>query len=340
MSLLRRLYIILPLFLCVCIFIAFPLRSRWETKTESLVSVLEGCAPEIISLYGKSYDLTPTIQYARQSIKVEVSNDTERKSLTVLDKALFPDLQHINPPTCNDVAPYPSEPIRLKVSAPPDYTDASGLMFGVSTTLERLGDSIPQFQRWLSGNGATLLAVVLDKGVSDFEGTRVKLHSAGIDAILVKANPDVEIAQQHFSIVEELHNHKRPETRWMGIIDDDTFFPSMPNLLATLGKYNDAKPHYVGALSEDWNAVRLFGFMAFGGGGIFLSTPLAEQIHDNFEECLQMGERMEGDVIIRDCIYGKTNTKLSLEPGLHQLDLEQDVSGFYESGVLPLSIHH
>ena len=49
---------------------------------------------------------------------------------------------------------------------------------------------------------------------------------------------------------------------------------------------------------------------------------------------------MEGDVIIRDCIYAKTNTKLSLEPGLHQLDLEQDVSGFYESGVLPLSIHH
>lgn len=340
MSLLRRLYILVPLFICICVLVAFPLRLRWNTRTQSLLPVLEGCAPEILSLSGKSYDLTPTIQYARRSIKVEVSNDTERKSLTRLDEPLFPQSQRIDFKACKDVIPSPSEPLTLKVSAPPSYTDASGLMFGVSTTLERLEDSIPQFQRWLSGNGAKLLAVIIDKDISDFEGTISKLRSGGIDAILVKANPDIEPAQQHFSIVEELYNHRRPETRWMGIIDDDTFFPSMPNLLATLAKYNDALPHYIGALSEDWNAVRLFGFMAFGGGGIFLSTPLAEQIHNNFDECLQMGERMEGDVIIRDCIYAKTNTKLSLEPALHQLDLEQDVSGFYESGVLPLSIHH
>lgn len=321
-------------------FVAYPLRSRWKSRTESLLPDLEGCAPEILSLSDKPYNLTSTIRYARRSIKVDIFKDTERKSITMLDEPLFPKLQEINLQACENVTLYPDEPLILNVAAPSSYTDASRLMFGVSTTLERLEDSIPQFQRWLAGNGAKLLAVIINEDVSDFEGTRSKLQSAGIDAILVKAKPDIEPAQQHFSIVEELYNHKRPETRWMGIIDDDTFFPSIPNLLATLAKYNDAQPQYIGSLSEDWNAVKLFGFMAFGGGGIFLSTPLAEQIHNSFDECLQTGERMEGDVIIRDCIYTKTRTKLSLEPALHQTDLERDVSGFYESGMHPLSIHH
>ncbi|MCJ1364297.1 hypothetical protein MMC16_003406 [Acarospora aff. strigata] len=258
----------------------------------------------------------------------------------MLDEPLFTRSQSVNLQVCNEIEHYPCEPLTLKVSTAPPYTDASGLMFGVSTTLKRLEDSIPQFQRWLSNNGAMLLVLVVDHMVPSLEEIEAKLEKAGIIATLVKANPNIMSAQQHFSIVEELYNHKRPDTKWMGIIDDDTFFPSIPNLLATLAKYDHNQPHYIGALSEDWNAVRLFGFMAFGGGGIFLSTPLTEQIHNGYGECLQMGERMEGDVILRDCIYAKTRTKLSLEPDFHQIDLEHDVSGFYESGVFPLSIHH
>lgn len=35
-----------------------------------------------------------------------------------------------------------------------------------------------------------------------------------------------------------------------------------------------------------------------------------------------------------------TATKLTIVPGLYQHDLYGDLAGFYESGVLPLSVHH
>ena len=41
-----------------------------------------------------------------------------------------------------------------------------------------------------------------------------------------------------------------------------------------------------------------------------------------------------------ECVYRYTQTKLTHIPELHQFDLGGDVSGIYESGRLPLSLHH
>ena len=51
--------------------------------------------------------------------------------------------------------------------------------------------------------------------------------------------------------------------------------------------------------------------------------------------------RYQGDARIAQCIYAKTTTKLSWESGLHQVDLQGDLSGFFEAGrAQPLSLHH
>lgn len=48
----------------------------------------------------------------------------------------------------------------------------------------------------------------------------------------------------------------------------------------------------------------------------------------------------KGDILLRRCIYEHSEIRLSLMPGLSQLDITGDASGFYESGNKPLSLHH
>lgn len=43
---------------------------------------------------------------------------------------------------------------------------------------------------------------------------------------------------------------------------------------------------------------------------------------------------------IMECVYKYSRAKLTHIPELHQIDLGGDVSGIYESGRLPLSLHH
>jgi len=54
-----------------------------------------------------------------------------------------------------------------------------------------------------------------------------------------------------------------------------------------------------------------FGFMASGGSGINLSTPLAELIRKNFDVCLQMGERMERNVTVSNQLYNNCTWDLT-----------------------------
>ncbi|EGY23686.1 uncharacterized protein VDAG_05124 [Verticillium dahliae VdLs.17] len=106
------------------------------------------------------------------------------------------------------------------------------------------------------------------------------------------------------------------------LCDDDTFF-----LVAKLTTYDPTQPQYVGTLPEDMTTVRLHGSQAFGGGGVFLSRPLAKII--------------AGDILLRNCIYDNNDVRMTWMRDLWQLDLSGgDASGFCESGIKPFSIHH
>lgn len=107
-----------------------------------------------------------------------------------------------------------------------------------------------------------------------------------------------------------------------------------------LGTLDPSKDVYAGALSEDFMAIRTFGFMAFGGAGAYLSAPLAWTLGAQIQQCVEGAADLEGDIIIRDCVYSNSRAKLTMLPGLYQQDLKDDASGFFESGLEPINLHH
>jgi hypothetical protein len=145
---------------------------------------------------------------------------------------------------------------------------------------------------------------------------------------------------RYVSLITVLYDHLQPNTQWVSIIDDDTFFLSMTNLLAMLSKYPTSQPFYVGALSENkWN-IDHGGISAVGGAGFFLTVPLLKEIVPHADECIKIDNEF-GDGRIADCILTYTTTKMSVEYGLYQLDLHGDVTGFYEAvRPQPVSVHH
>lgn len=91
--------------------------------------------------------------------------------------------------------------------------------------------------------------------------------------------------------------------------------------------------------------VRESGLIAYGGGGVFVSTPLLEKLHSVYSQCLDIGEGPDhggagGDARIGTCIYRHTHVRLSIEHGLHQTDLLHNADGLLESGQDIISFHH
>ncbi len=150
---------------------------------------------------------------------------------------------------------------------------------------------------------------------------------------------NAEYDDQYFSLVKLLHN-ERQGAQWAAFIDDDTFFLSMPALVDSLARYDPSQPYYIGSLSEDFVQMSLWGFMAYGGAGIFVSMPLLAQLNTVYDQCYSV--KFTGDRRIAQCIYHQTVTKLTIEQSLHQVDLHGDQSGFYEAAgrPQPLSVHH
>ncbi|OAA61751.1 Fringe-like protein [Niveomyces insectorum RCEF 264] len=304
----------------------------------------------------------------------------------------------------------PCQPLVLRVPPPyPPHATFPHLLFGVSSTHARLLHALDGFAHWLDGAGVQLVALVQDAegeetaaaaaatgGGTGAGGAHVEpkdLHALMMAyrarGIQLRAqaprNRSLTVAQNHFAVIEALLAVATPQTRWLGIVDDDTFFPSLYKLDRALQAYDPQKPTWLGALSEDFDAISLFGYMAYGGAGVFLSVPLARQLAPHLQACLQAstdpaatttiaaklevgqakvvgsssrggagksdntaGAKMPtpaiatatGDGILRDCIYAHTATKLTVVPGLYQHDMYGELDGFYEAGVLPLSVHH
>lgn len=290
------------------------------------------------------------MRYAEREIIVRPDPNLRRESLTKIDETLFPkvkelvqgqdshlELRDCKPPLVLDVPVFPTEPVNV-----------SNMMFGMATTLERLEDSRHHIARWLAYTGAKLFVVVIKPEKGDaptskqIAAKQSVLRSQGMDVTLVTPlSKDESFTESYFSLVKVMYTHRANETEWFTLMDDDTFFPSMQSLLAMLGKHDPSEQYWVGAVSEMWWSVGRYGMMAFGGAGIFLSRALAAALDNEYETCkTEMHPAAGGDERVMRCIYGHTETKLTNEPALHQMDIFGDLSGVYESGRLPLSLHH
>jgi hypothetical protein len=107
--------------------------------------------------------------------------------------------------------------------------------------------------------------------------------------------------------------------RWVVLVDDDTVL-SPDNLVAVLGKYDWREMVYVGAPSESHSANTYFSHgMAFGGGGVALSFPLAAALARTLDVCIERYPRLYGsDDRLHACIT-ELGVPLSREYGFHQV---------------------
>ena len=190
----------------------------------------------------------------------------------------------------------------------------------MATTFERLKDSITSIAHWCSGSGSKLFVVVDDWEDRNEEVLELEkeYRDVGIEATFINPFDNSHTtSQSHFMVLVRMVE-SGSEAKWFCLLDDDTFFPHLDPLADALSQIDHTSDAYVGALSEDFPSVQVFGLMAFGGAGVYLSAPLARKLGqpDLAEECIRETPPNFGDVIIRDCVYRHSKAKLTWLPGL------------------------
>ena len=294
-------------------------------------------------------DIPFPVKYARRDIVIRSNPTVQRLSNTKIDGPLFGDVRIVTPGKGNHESDSPTclEPLSMDVPAFADApTNASHIIFGAATTMDRLEVSLPYFERWLAYTNARLFVVVTGSDgkapnseyMAEFQS---RMRGLGLAVTLVKPlNHKDGILERYFSLVKILYSNVDEHTRWLGFIDDDTFVTSMSALASALDKYDHTQLRYLGALSEEWWTVILYGFIGMGGAGIFLSVPLAEIVNANHDECKKNSRMGFGDHKIYECIERHAKIPLTSLPGLHQIDIHGDRSGVFESGRQILTLHH
>jgi hypothetical protein len=328
-----RYLIISSVTVCFLLF-TFHLSRRYEIFAPREPLLHRTCAVDVSVL--EQFRLSETVHYVRREVIASetpsITSDMAHLEAPLLDTYGFNVSQKT---TDSMIMGKCYEPITLEVPVPPAPADASHLDFGIATTAGRLYDALDAFAHWAGGSGARVFAIVEPgEDLSDVKG---KASDLKISLKILESTE--EYNTRYFALVKFLADSAREETQWSCIMDDDTFFPSMPRLVELLGQYDEKQPYYIGGLSESDKQISIFGIMAYGGAGIFLSRPLLNQLRDVFDECQAM--EGNGDGKIAYCIYQHTTTKLTAESRLRQLDLNGDASGFFEAGrPVPVSLHH
>lgn len=143
-------------------------------------------------------------------------------------------------------------------------------------------------------------------------------------------------------IITECFRLGLPNVRWFILGDDDTIF-NADNLVSVLNKYDSSQMIYIGSPSESHSANAYFSHsMAYGGGGIAISHPLAEALSKIQDDCLDRYPKLYGsDDRLHACIT-ELGVPLTREHGFHQWDIKGNAHGLLSTHpVAPfVSIHH
>lgn len=247
-------------------------------------------------------------------------------------------------------APQPGvPPATISLTLPPKkpQPDCSSLIFGFATTLDRMPDTLRSLAHWAAHTDARLVVLhepqntTLRPGEPSADEVRTMYRDAG-NADLTLVERDAGWGERFVGLVGEVERRMDARTEWGVLMDDDTFFFDLVAVRTMLAKYDPSLPWYVGALSENkWN-INNGGLVAMGGAGVFLSRALLEDLAPVADSCLpEEGTTAGGDVLVGECVYRHTTTKLTRELGLYQLDMHGDLTGFYEAvRPQPVSVHH
>ncbi|KAG5916252.1 hypothetical protein E4U61_003841 [Claviceps capensis] len=308
----------------------------------------------------QKYNLDERFQYMKRYVRFTRTEGLERKRMTKVSQNLLNGVfktVDVNKLYGEESCDKPLE-VEVSASGLPSTVNATDFLFGVSTTFKRFMDPettpINEWIFWLTdsrgnSNGGKLLLMLLDANDDELQEVANLLGDVGIDVVVYHSDSSLEMAVRYLSLVPTLYSHPDAHSKkWLVTCDDDTFFPSMHALIEKMEKFDHTREMYIGTLSEDVGAIERHGSQAFGGGGVFLSLPMAAKISELYDSCTtsekiaesNSGWGPQGDILLRKCIYENTETRLTTFWDLWQLDIFGHPAGFYEWGIKPLSLHH
>lgn len=221
-----------------------------------------------------------------------------------------------------------SDPLELPTyPVPRTRTQPHNLILGLASDVTRMSDLLPELAySFAYSNLHLVLNLPPDRSIETF---RKALRDRGIRATIIQSTED-DYLRRWAELPSLLGDFADAGlTKWAIVADDDTFFLSLPKVLKMLDRYDDSKPHYIGGLTDDWKQAPA-GMIGFGGGGVILSMPLLEELQPHWSSCAQGKDA--ADKRLAQCIYEHTHTRLSIEWGLMQVDLNDDIRGLLESG--------
>jgi hypothetical protein len=273
-----------------------------------------------------------------------VGIEAEFRSLEDIDDPVLPPFRALERGTVlsneNEDPTLPCPPvIDVDVATDHDSAETAKMLFGIATTADRLERLLPSLLYSFGDSKAGVLALVPESD-DDLQRQEDYFRARGLD-ITIESSP-LEFTARYFGLVEAFayHVHSvRPQTQWLGFIDDDTFFPSLATVAEQLKQFDPSKKHYIGSLSEASWQVDTFGHIAFGGAGVFISRAMLEHLMNYYEDCQSWGEQ-PGDQKLGQCIERSSDTPLTLWPSLYQMDVTGEPDGIFESGRPINSLHH
>lgn len=246
--------------------------------------------------------------------------------------------------------------------------NASPLLVGISTSFARVtrdGDAtITDWTRWLTNgdgksNGASLVLTLRQADSRQVEVVKEKLEKAGIDAI-VEGEEAEDSPTRYLDLIRQLTVRTSSkgfensgEKKYLAVLDDDTFFPDVAELLRRLEKFDAKEEHYIGLPSEraDWVADP-DETVTFGGGAVFFTPPAAVKVSQlpclgmnstsaEDKESLRIGYTSQWDHLLYDCVSNHTQLTMHVLPSFYLPSDESFGHYFfdYDLGIAPLALH-
>ncbi|GAA5844194.1 hypothetical protein JCM11251_006713 [Rhodosporidiobolus azoricus] len=260
----------------------------------------------------------------------------------------------------------PSSP---RPPVPPTFRKNS-LMFGMSTTPDRVLWNLPVWSHWVPSSphppldptqhpqtSALPLVLVLTPPPNPTEQARTReaVEEANGMGMYVEMRPREadRFETRYFALVEEMWREAERRalegvtTDWFIFSDDDTFFPDFDSLARLVSQFDPNEDHLIGTLSESTKQVAQWGHIAYGGAGIIVSRGAVQKMNKEgvWNHCLaKFGAAFGGDAMVTHCaslVMDKTPEEaLKVDSTMHQLDIRGDGTGFFQSGFLITSLHH
>ncbi|ORY62921.1 uncharacterized protein BCR38DRAFT_344177 [Pseudomassariella vexata] len=312
------------------------------------------------------YGLTKDIPWFAQRIRPTFKSSSRSSMTKVSTRFLSHGLCRVRTEDDEGLELRAEKALQLSVSKSPtpDQIDASSLIFGISTSYDRIVYSnvslINDWARWLTdgkgrSNGASLVLSLHHASKVEVGYVSTKMREVGIDAVVLSNDNHLDITARYVEMVRMLTHRNEELTKegqeknLLALVDDDVFFPSLGRLLGEVGKFDARKNLYLGMPSEaaDWTTENNIT-MTYGGGAVFFSVPMAATLsklpclkNEGSDEAAYSQGNGQWDELLYSCVTRHTNEDLDVIPSFYvPKDGHYGLRTGYEGGVQPMTLHH